>query len=63
MNTNEWKSISTKLDVYKKVRTLAKDNGRSISGQLEMAVNWYLETANYMVKKESGEMSQKSGKK
>lgn len=34
MDTSKWKSVAVSIDVYKILQKMAKDNDRSVSGQL-----------------------------
>lgn len=44
MDTAKWKSILCPVPVYLSIKKMAKENGRTISGQLQMMHKRYLES-------------------
>tara|TARA_R110000851_G_scaffold15490_1_gene51144 strand:+ start:119 stop:313 length:195 start_codon:yes stop_codon:yes gene_type:complete len=44
MDTSKWKSILCPVPVYLSIKKMAKENGRTISGQLQMMHKRYLES-------------------
>ncbi|MEL0015276.1 MAG: hypothetical protein VW715_08675 [Rhodospirillales bacterium] len=43
MDTTRWKSILVPREMYEEVKIIAKDEGRTISGQLKMIFEGYKE--------------------
>lgn len=43
MDVTKWKSILCPIDVYRSIKKMAKQNGRTISGQLQMMHKRYLD--------------------
>lgn len=41
MDTTRWKSVLVPREVYDEIKTLAKNEGRTISGQLRLMFEYY----------------------
>lgn len=46
MDLTKWKSVLLPIDVYKQIKEAARVEGRTISGQLRMAWDFYQEKKN-----------------
>jgi len=46
MDTSKWKSILVPIEVYAEVRKIAKNEGRTISGQLRLMYEHYARDYN-----------------
>jgi hypothetical protein len=44
MDITKWKSVLVPIEVYEQIRTIAKSEGRTISGQLRIMWEVYKET-------------------
>ena len=43
MDTQRWKSVLVPRDVYEDIKTMAQDAGRTISGQLSLIFETYVD--------------------
>jgi len=43
MDTQRWKSVLVPRDVYEDIKTMAQEEGRTISGQLRLIFETYVE--------------------
>jgi hypothetical protein len=43
MDTTKWKSILVPIEVYREIKIMARDQGRTISGQLRIMFEAYRE--------------------
>tara|TARA_R100000995_G_scaffold72815_1_gene41590 strand:- start:935 stop:1081 length:147 start_codon:yes stop_codon:yes gene_type:complete len=41
MDTDKWKSVLVPIEVYKEIKQIAQDEGRTISGQLRIIFEKY----------------------
>ena len=50
MDTFKWKSVIVPVDIYQAIRQIAKQENRSISGQLRVMFNVFCETEGYVIR-------------
>ena len=51
MDTTKWKSVLLPRDLYLVVKKIAQTEGRSLSGQLRLAVEEYCKSNGYEIRK------------
>jgi len=49
MDTDKWKTVMVPLEIYQAIRQIAKQENRSISGQLRVMFNVFCETEGYVI--------------
>lgn len=47
MDTKRWKSVLVPREVYEEIKNLAQNEGRTISGQLRLIFETYIEFGHY----------------
>lgn len=50
MDTYKWKSVIVPAEIYQAIRQIAKQENRSISGQLRVMFNVFCEAEDYVIR-------------